>query len=178
MKGDTSMKIESTIMVEEAFLPTKRCRKERTRRYKLPYEVEIRELTEDQAPIAFIINEHFWNDNGKDYRDHVIRLVDGKLYEGILFSSVQCGGEGFMPIDHLRYILNRDNRYSYDSPEYDEEVSVHVSDDMEATKNSMDEKASNYFILDGCVWEVCGEPRYVVNTFGLGHNHGGTGMFV
>ena len=28
------------------------------------------------------------------------------------------------------------------------------------------------------MWTVTGEPRYVVNTFGLGHNHGGTGLFV
>ena len=40
------------------------------------------------------------------------------------------------------------------------------------------EAAKRYLIVDGSVWLRCGEPRYVVNTFGLGHNHGGTGLFV
>ena len=36
------------------------------------------------------------------------------------------------------------------------------------------------FEMDGefGVWIECGEPRYVYNTFGLGHNHGGTGLFI
>ena len=40
------------------------------------------------------------------------------------------------------------------------------------------EEAKRYLLIDGAVWGESGEPRYVVNTFGLGHNHGGTGLFV
>ena len=36
----------------------------------------------------------------------------------------------------------------------------------------------SYMFFQNKIWEECGEPRYVVNTFGLGHNHGGTGMFI
>ena len=34
-----------------------------------------------------------------------------------------------------------------------------------------------YLLIDGVLYEQTTEPRYVINTFGLGHNHGGTGMF-
>jgi hypothetical protein len=40
------------------------------------------------------------------------------------------------------------------------------------------EEAKDYLVIDGMLWERVGEPRYVVTTFGLGHNHGGTGLFV
>ena len=42
----------------------------------------------------------------------------------------------------------------------------------------MQARANKYISLDGELWKECGEPRYVVNTFGLGHNHGGTAMFI
>jgi hypothetical protein len=36
----------------------------------------------------------------------------------------------------------------------------------------------NYIIIDGEVYSQTAEPRYDITTFGLGHNHGGTGLFV
>jgi hypothetical protein len=35
-----------------------------------------------------------------------------------------------------------------------------------------------YIIIDGLLYKETGEPRYHISTFGLGHNHGGTGMFI
>lgn len=35
----------------------------------------------------------------------------------------------------------------------------------------------NDIVIDGQVWTRTEEPRYVVQTFGLGHNHGGSGLF-
>lgn len=40
------------------------------------------------------------------------------------------------------------------------------------------QRAANYLLINGIVWQQTGEPRYCINTFGLGHNHGGTGLFV
>ena len=34
-----------------------------------------------------------------------------------------------------------------------------------------------YLLVDGELYKVTTEPRYEIITFGLGHNHGGTGMF-
>lgn len=44
--------------------------------------------------------------------------------------------------------------------------------------NSANKRAEVYIVCDGVIWETCGEPMYVINTFGLGHNHGGTGFFI
>src|SRR5699024_3865202 len=33
-------------------------------------------------------------------------------------------------------------------------------------------------IIDGAVWRRCGEPIYTIATFGMGGNHGGTGLMV
>ena len=33
-------------------------------------------------------------------------------------------------------------------------------------------------IIDGILYEITEEPKYVINTFGLGHNHGSTAMFI
>lgn len=33
-------------------------------------------------------------------------------------------------------------------------------------------------IIDNIVYSVVGEPRYVLMTFGLGHNHGGTSLMI
>jgi hypothetical protein len=35
-----------------------------------------------------------------------------------------------------------------------------------------------FLIIDGLLWQRTTEPRYVVMTFGLGHNHGGTAVLV
>lgn len=38
---------------------------------------------------------------------------------------------------------------------------------------------SQYLIVDGVLYEmVIGKPYYIINTFGLGANHGGTALFV
>ena len=42
----------------------------------------------------------------------------------------------------------------------------------------VNKEADRYLIIGNEVWRHCGEPRYVIITFGLGHNHGGTGLFV
>lgn len=33
-------------------------------------------------------------------------------------------------------------------------------------------------MIDGVIYERASEPRYAIVTFGLGHNHGGTGYFI
>ena len=38
--------------------------------------------------------------------------------------------------------------------------------------------AKKYIFCDNKFWYKCGEPIYVINTFGLGNNHGSTGFFI
>lgn len=53
-----------------------------------------------------------------------------------------------------------------------------VDDNREALMAFARQKASALRVVDGYMHTPAGEPRYVVMTFGLGNNHGGTGMFV
>ena len=45
-------------------------------------------------------------------------------------------------------------------------------------KQELFEKTKHYVICNGVVWKECEEPMYLINTFGLGYNHGGTGFFI
>lgn len=49
---------------------------------------------------------------------------------------------------------------------------------IKESEKAVKDHASQYIIVDGIVYEEIGEPRYEIDTFGLGHNHGGTGMFI
>ena len=70
-------------------------------------------------------------------------------------------------------------RYSlYEKENLFSDKSVYISDNLSEIVDNMQARANKYISLDGELWKECGEPRYVVNTFGLGHNHGGTAMFI
>src|SRR5690606_27936673 len=51
-------------------------------------------------------------------------------------------------------------------------------DSDEAFYNAAAEHYRQFLIIDGIVWVETGEPSYSVDTFGMGHNHGGTGLMV
>lgn len=42
----------------------------------------------------------------------------------------------------------------------------------------IEEKSKNIVIFNDKLWVHSGQPYYKVMTFGLGHNHGGTGLFI
>ena len=138
----------------------------------------MKELSENEAPIAFVIKSHSWSEMDFTPIDIEIRLYNGNLYQIKKCSEVLSGGKGNMPIEHLQYDLRAGDSYCLENPKYDNKSSIIVSSNFEDLKKESYNKANKIFILNGCVWRQCGEPRYVVNTFGLGHNHGGSGMFV
>lgn len=91
-----------------------------------------------------------------------------------------------------RYRLHRGDLYVLERRNYgDHRPIVAGSDDFRAqttrsdrSARSADEFAADaahsyrhLIIIDGHVWKRDSEPRYVVQTFGLGGNHGGTGLF-
>ena len=62
--------------------------------------------------------------------------------------------------------LGRDTSYMWDGAPHPREWLARVAAD-----------AATRLTIDGTPWAVAPEPRYVVMTFGLGHNHGGTSLF-
>lgn len=133
------------------------CRKPRdmTRRGELT--VEVAEVTPEQAPVAFRvltgITDRAWKD---------LHWLGGKLWERHLPWAYQTedsiAGSHHFPSS----VLGPHSHYG--SPE-------------EAAER-LAEWAAGYLIIDSVVYREAGEPRYYIQTFGLGGNHGGTGLFV
>lgn len=53
-----------------------------------------------------------------------------------------------------------------------------VADNRDDIARQAQNIADTYVFYNGAVYTTTGEPRYQINTFGLGNNHGGTAMFV
>lgn len=149
------MKVKVTVDFKEGYLPP-RCRKMRYRNAAKETVLNIRETTEEDAPIAFVV--HYYD------KDIIYRFYKGKLYTLTKWNDVCCGKEGLLPPEELWKYLR--GRYDY------------WNCDFETNRKEYMKAAREYLIIDGKVYRVSGEPRYVIITFGLGHNHGGTGMFV
>jgi len=124
----------------------------------------------EQAPIAFCYNEYF---KGKiEYR-----LFENKLYTRVHWSDKLCNATGWWPATELIEHIKNENTWSCvrefcGGP-------LHSPAECEQL---LREKYERYLFIQGQeeieVWEVTGEPRYVIVTFGLGHNHAGTNYFI
>ena len=173
----------------EKYLPTKRHRVLRERYVKNSVDIEIKELTEQDFPIAFIVKDYKsvyenaksyseFNDNG-DFKmfSEEIRTYHGKLYMPVRVTHGAAISTCFESLDYIRHRLTEYKPYWIGGEEFTE-ASIIKEDNISECKENISRKAEDYIIYDGKVWETCGEPMYVINTFGLGHNHGGTGFFI
>lgn len=152
------MKIDVQLSYYEHGVIPPRCRKPRTVSRTVAISVEIAETTADGAPVAFI--EPSW-----DERPPVsLRWHNEKLWAPHLPWSGQT--EPSLPGSE-HFPSEQDVRVPYSLDGYDSAVRYVRSDVAEA-----------YLIIDGVVWELTGEPRYVIYTLGLGHNHSSTGLGV
>lgn len=141
-----------------------RCRKPRPVTYPASAQVEIPAYTRNQAPVAFRIKALRGHEDFEATND--IRTINGRLYAPYLPYSRQTeptipGDSNFpqdVDADRIIYSLRADS---------DETFSQEV-----------EEHYSAYVIIDGTVWVETSEPKYNVDTFGFGNNHGGTGLMV
>ena len=167
----------------EKYLPTKRHRVLRERYVKNSVDVNVKELKENEFPVAFIVKDYGWlyEEENKDADWGIItteiRTYKGKLWKAVRYSECVSHATGWMPIS---YIKNRIQDYApcWKGGESFSEASIIMESNISECKKNIRKKSKGYIIFDGKVWTSCGEPMYVINTFGLGHNHGGTGFFV
>lgn len=168
---------------KEQYLPTKRHRKLRTRYVQNSMEVEIKEVTAQEFPVSFVVKTYDWrwenNENSARYGmfDTEIRTYNEKLWKAIRYSDCVSHASGWVPISYIAHKLE-DRTHFWKGGDDFTEASIVRADDVAEHQKAILGRAANYVIFDGKVWTTCGEPMYVVNTFGLGHNHGGTGLFV
>ena len=168
---------------EERYLPTKRHRKLRTRYVKNSVDVKIKEPSEKEFPIAFIVKDYGfrYDEEGSDSVwgeiKTEIRVFDNKLWKAERFSERVSHGCGWTPLSYMEHILRIFDRNYTNNNDFTEDSIIKESNILEC-KNAILNKSTHYLIFDNKIWKECGEPMYMINTFGLGHNHGGTGFFI
>lgn len=166
------MKIKTWIKYEESYVPP-RCRKLRYRECEDYINVNLKEVAPDEMRLAF--EDNSYSGKGKIY------YYKGKLWSkvkmpntNILDDLDERGNEIKNALDYLIYCNSHCSSYFFFS--WDREAGMDTSREsvISIAKSGM----KKYILVDGELYEQTAEPRYVINTFGLGHNHGGTGMFV
>ena len=173
----------------EKYLPTKRHRKLRERYVKNCVNVEIKEITDAEFPIAFIVHDYkSVYDNATSYRDfdghgdfrmfsEEIRTYKDKLYMPVRITHGSAVSTCFESLKYIKDKLSEREPYWTGGSDFTDASIIKDNNAAECIEKILN-KAEDYVIYDGKVWEICGEPMYVINTFGLGHNHGGTGFFI
>jgi len=144
------MKLTIPYTYHETGIPP-RCRIPRPIRHEGTMRVTVHELTADDAPIAIVQR---WCDEMTTYR-----WWRKRLWVQMTEHDILCGG-ALTPItiDRLR------PHTSYER------------DNQQNNRRVLMQWGRAHIVIDGHVWRTSGEPRYVVMTFGLGCNHGGTGL--
>lgn len=164
------MKIETTIKFYEGYIPPK-CRKTRYKEVFKSVWVNIQETTFDSFKLVYI---DLWNNwevyyyNGKFYKRTFFNF--NLAYDNTITNSLddliawrKKGSQYFAKTKNL--ISDFSNYAEYETKE----------DIVKRLKKEM----SQYLIVDGELYEmVVGKPYYIIQTFGLGANHGGTALFV
>ena len=156
-----NIQFEADYAYNESYIPP-RCRKPRIREVHGPCTVSIPTITSDKAPVA-MRHQHCWFPEIWEYR-----WFNQQLYRRSPYSSYYARAEGWYPLEELKKRF----RKRYFSP-------YEIKEDAAGGIQACQEEADRYLIINGDeVWEVVGEPRYVIVTFGLGHNHASTALMI
>lgn len=158
------MKIKTWIKYEESYLPP-RCRKLRYRECEEYVDINLVETSMENMQLAF--EDNSYSGKGKIY------LFRNKLWVKAKIRDI-CAGDESEYENALAALIYWREHSSWFFPRLWRDGEHPDRKHMVATaRNGMKE----YLLVDGELYTLTAEPRYVVNTFGLGHNHGGTGMF-
>jgi len=152
------MQIMVSYSFMESYLPSKRHKILRWRESGGELSVTINEVSETDAPVAFLVTE---------LRDELTKYYwfDNQLWRPVLWSEMHGGKTGLFPISQLVSHIKSYTRFK------------HKKTEQEAI-SEIREESERFIIIDGVVCRKIGEPRYVLMTFGLGNNHGGTSLMI
>lgn len=172
--------------------PRKRLQRQRLVSGTMEYSIPM--LTLEEAPVAFILHDRGWirhkeNQDDTDYGpvDTVLYDWDDKLWSPVMESSKHARGRTTVPwsVEAMKREIaceGRRCRFGYalhiDENAAVKDMELASQEFLDAKKARIQEKAAQYVIINGLVCWRTGEPMYVVQTFGLGFNHGGTGAFI
>ncbi len=125
-----------------------RARKPRTVERELDLELTVPIVSDEDAPVAISFE-------GDQFTPGEYRAYNGELYV-----------KGRTSVDDIKSIFE-----GYGGAQSNEETEAGVAMDMQTQANGL-------LVLGDEVWHKADEPVYVVNTYGLGGNHGGTGLSI
>ena len=166
------MKFDTKIKYEEEYLPTKRHRIPRIRKVEEVVTVELCEVAKERAPAALTVTDYksYLDENGQDHfglRDIIYVAIENELFSEKRNMSGALD-KGPYSLDDFKKAVERagDCYFSWHGKSRDDLI------------RSLNEFMKSHVLIDGVIFEKSNEPRYVVQTFGLGHNHGGTAMSI
>lgn len=185
---------------KQSYLPTKRHRRPRKRYVSFNFNISIREVCDADFPLAFVVRDYAsvyqgdYEPGKGEYKvfDDEIRTYNGKLYSpyrdsyGAAVRNELTEATDEKIRDAFRLSLLRSSLHyhsaiynSLNSEDfYEQEKSIVLTDDQAEVIETAKEIASEFVVYKGHIWAKTTEPMYEIRTFGLGHNHGGTGFFV
>ena len=172
-RKDKEMKFDVEFWKVQKYLPTKRCTKARERCVQDTFEIDIKEVTAEEFPIAFIVHKQenvyegakkyddFMRDGEYKLFSEEIRTYNGEFYKPV---RIRCGSAISTEFEPLDYIPRRMKNFETIIHEEDKfsEQSVIVNDDAESVKEYIINRSKSFVIFNNVVWEICGEPMYEV----------------
>lgn len=161
------MKFQISYHYNEPYFPNPRCRKLRHREVTDVVEVEVPTITQEQARPVFRVTNYDIRQSA--FVTTTIYQHDSRLWKVKLKDSFRCNTphEPATAED----LQNAFDRYYC----YNQNADLDAKE-IEAAKAIA--HATEYLFINGILYTPCGEPMYSIHTFGLGHNHGGTSLFV
>ena len=163
--------VKAKYTYNEEYTPP-RCRKARTRVVNGECEIAVPSITESEAPIAFKHRE-FSFPKTKTYR-----LYNGHLYAReirYINTSWQIASKKEVK-SHYTWLSMRHFKHYFYRLNITNPNLCHSAEECEAVCQS---EANKYLIINEReIWSICNEPRYVIMTFGCGHNHASTSLMI
>lgn len=174
-----------------------RCRKTSSVLVRDSIQVEIKETTAEELPVALRVGKdelrwdgkqlwHFnyiniHNEKPKKVKAELVKLNtenEGKDYK---YSSKGADAPFFRFWGYHTHDFELRNAWlSNNDVQIKSDVVCRewVSDNKHDVETLAKTIASNLLIVDGYMFTHSSEPRYEIATFGLGNNHGGTALFI
>jgi len=147
----------------------KYCRKPRATIFKGQISVSVHEVSGEQAPIAIREHGQSFNDQTGQYEPSITeyRWYNKKLW---ILHSFNRVSHGIYETQTSQQFMNDPYPMTNGLPYY------HAYSSQQVNRCRIMAWARNTLLIDGIRWQQIDEPRYVIMTFGLGHNHGGSSL--
>ena len=162
--------ITVTFDYDEPYLPTPRHRIPHMRRVNASYDRAIPTVTSEQAPVVLRVPVNGYVDEGLG-PEFVSLTADLRGYDGRLYEPLAADGS------RTTYEIGRPVKVGSDHFPTTRTI-PNIFRRLAEAHEAIDATFDTYLIIDGRVWVQTTEPRYVVHTYGMGHNHGGTSLAV